>query len=80
MRLDAPEALAAISMNGRTPPHVGRRPGGRGYIHWAAFDNFELALGYRKRCGLIAVDRTTQERHIKPSARRLGEIARVNAL
>jgi beta-glucosidase len=52
----------------------------RGYIHWAAFDNFEWALGYRMRFGLVAVDRETQERRVKPSGRLLGEIARANAL
>jgi beta-glucosidase len=48
----------------------------RGYTYWSALDNFEWALGYRPRFGLIAVDRRTQERTVKPSARRLGEIAR----
>jgi len=52
----------------------------RGYVHWSAFDNFEWALGYRMRFGLIGVDRTTQERHVKPSARFLGEIARTGEL
>jgi beta-glucosidase len=52
----------------------------RGYIHWSAFDNFEWALGYAMEFGLIAVDRTTQERKPKPSASFLGEIARTNRL
>ena len=52
----------------------------RGYVHWSAFDNFEWALGYRMRFGLIGVDRATQERRAKPSARFLGEIARTGAL
>jgi beta-glucosidase len=52
----------------------------RGYIHWAAFDNFEWALGYRMRFGVVAVDRDSQERRVKPSGRLLGEIARANAL
>jgi beta-glucosidase len=51
-----------------------------GYIYWSAFDNFEWALGYSMKFGLIAVDRSTQERSPKPSARFLGEIARHNAL
>jgi beta-glucosidase len=51
-----------------------------GYIHWSAFDNFEWALGYAMEFGLIAVDRTTQERKLKPSASFLGEIARTNRL
>ena len=49
-----------------------------GYIHWSAFDNFEWASGYAMQFGLIAVDRTTQERTVKPSARFLGEVARAN--
>ena len=52
----------------------------RGYVHWSAFDNFEWALGYRMHFGLIGVDRTTQERRVKPSARFLGEIARSGEL
>ncbi|MFI5259420.1 MAG: glycoside hydrolase family 1 protein [Candidatus Limnocylindrales bacterium] len=52
----------------------------RGYIHWSAFDNFEWALGYSMEFGLIAVDRTTQSRTLKPSATFLGEIARSGKL
>src|ERR1035437_2827950 len=52
----------------------------RGYTHWSAFDNFEWAQGYRIKFGLIGVDRTTQERTVKPSGRLLGEIARSNKL
>jgi beta-glucosidase len=52
----------------------------RGYVHWSAFDNFEWAVGYTMEFGLIAVDRATQERNPKPSARYLGEIARANRL
>jgi beta-glucosidase len=52
----------------------------RGYIHWTLMDNFEWIMGYRPKFGLIAVDRTTQERTVKPSARFLGEIARQNRI
>jgi beta-glucosidase len=51
----------------------------RGYTYWSAFDNFEWSLGYRPTFGLIAVDRETQERTVKPSARWLGAVARANA-
>jgi beta-glucosidase len=40
----------------------------RGYIYWTALDNFEWIFGYRPTFGLIAVDRATQERTVKPSA------------
>lgn len=52
----------------------------RGYTYWSAFDNFEWMQGYRPTFGLIAVDRTTQVRTVKPSARWLGAIARANEL
>ncbi len=50
----------------------------RGYTYWSALDNFEWTLGYRPTFGLIAVDRRTQERTFKPSARWLGRIARAH--
>lgn len=50
----------------------------RGYIYWSAMDNFEWFQGYRPTFGLIAVDRTTQQRTLKPSAHWLGAIARAN--
>jgi beta-glucosidase len=52
----------------------------RGYFYWSLFDNFEWALGYAPTFGLVAVDRDTQTRTIKPSARWLGEIARSREL
>ncbi len=52
----------------------------RGYFHWTAMDNFEWARGYSQRFGLIAVDRSTLERRIKPSGRLYARIAQANAL
>ncbi|MGN7149857.1 glycoside hydrolase family 1 protein [Arthrobacter sp. SAFR-179] len=52
----------------------------RGYIAWTAFDNFEWIFGYRPKFGLIAVDRSTQERIPKESARWLGSLARQQSL
>ena len=52
----------------------------RGYYYWSAFDNFEWLAGYGPKFGLIAVDRETQRRSIKPSALAFGAIARDNGL
>ena len=52
----------------------------RGYIHWSLLDNFEWIFGYRPKFGLVAVNRETFERTVKPSARVLGSIARANAI
>jgi beta-glucosidase len=49
-----------------------------GYTYWSALDNFEWVFGYGPTFGLIGVDRVTQRRSIKPSARMLGHIARSN--
>jgi beta-glucosidase len=52
----------------------------RGYFHWSLLDNFEWNYGYRPKFGLVAVNRETFERTVKPSAKVLGAIARANAL
>ena len=52
----------------------------RGYFYWSLLDNYEWAAGYGPKFGLIGVDRTNQQRRIKPSAVALGDIARANAL
>ncbi len=41
----------------------------RGYYVWSLLDNFEWALGYLPRFGLVYVDYRTQERIPKASAR-----------
>ena len=51
-----------------------------GYTCWSAFDNFEWVFGYAMRFGIIGVDRSTQQRMVKPSAWCLGAIAEANAL
>ena len=52
----------------------------RGYIHWTLMDNFEWMSGFRPKFGLMAVNRSTQERLPRPSARFLGDIARRNGV
>jgi beta-glucosidase len=52
----------------------------RGYIHWTLMDNFEWMSGFRPKFGLMAVNRSTQERLPRPSARFLGDIARRNGI
>ncbi|MBT7953235.1 MAG: glycoside hydrolase family 1 protein [Gammaproteobacteria bacterium] len=51
----------------------------KSYIHWSLMDNFEWTNGYEPTFGLIAVDRQTFKRTLKPSAKFLGKIARENA-
>jgi beta-glucosidase len=51
-----------------------------GYLYWSLLDNFEWALGYGPRFGLVAVDRSNYARIPKPSAHWLGGVARANSL
>jgi beta-glucosidase len=50
----------------------------RGYFVWSLLDNFEWALGYAKRFGIIHVDYETQKRTPKASARFYSEVIRTN--
>jgi beta-glucosidase len=51
----------------------------RGYLHWSLLDNYEWG-SYVPTFGLVAVDRDTFERTVKPSARWLGGVAETNTL
>jgi len=48
----------------------------RGYMVWSFLDNFEWALGYQMRFGLVYVDFATQRRIPKASARWYSQVAR----
>jgi beta-glucosidase len=41
----------------------------KGYFHWSLLDNFEWAYGWWPRFGLVAVDRETMKRTVRPSAK-----------
>ena len=51
----------------------------RGYLHWSALDNYEWGH-WEPTFGLISVDRTTFERHPKPSLAWLGKVAKSGSL
>jgi len=45
----------------------------KGYFHWSLLDNFEWAYGWWPKFGLVAVDRKTMKRTVRPSAKYLVE-------
>ena len=49
-----------------------------GYLYWSLLDNFEWSSGYDKHFGLVAGDLKTFKRSPKPSARYLGQRAKLN--
>jgi beta-glucosidase len=50
----------------------------RGYCYWSLLDNFEWALGYAQRFGIVYVDYETQERTVKDSGRYYAGVMRAN--
>jgi beta-glucosidase len=50
------------------------------YLYWSLLDNFEWTSGYDIPFGLVAVNRKTFKRTLKPSALHLGHRARANLL
>ena len=51
-----------------------------GFCYWSLLDNFEWALGYAQRFGIVHVDYATQKRTIKDSGRFYARVARANGL
>ncbi len=52
----------------------------KGYYVWSLMDNFEWALGYSKRFGLIYIDYETQQRILKDSSLWYREVIERNGL
>lgn len=52
----------------------------RGHLYWSLLDNYEWALGFEKRFGLVEVNYQTLERTIRPSALVYKEICQQNAV
>ena len=44
------------------------------YLHWSLLDNFEWNKGFWPKFGLIAVDRRTMKRTVRPSAKWYGAV------
>lgn len=52
----------------------------RGHMYWSLLDNYEWALGFEKRFGLVAINYDTLERTVRPSAYVYKEICECNAV
>lgn len=52
----------------------------RGHMYWSLLDNYEWALGFEKRFGLVAINYETLERNIRPSAHVYKEICIQNGV
>lgn len=52
----------------------------RGHLYWSLLDNYEWALGFEKRFGLVEINYDTLERKIRPSAYVYKEIIEKNAV
>ncbi len=52
----------------------------RGHMYWSLFDNYEWALGFEKRFGLVAIDYETLERTVRPSAQVYRDICETNTV
>jgi beta-glucosidase len=52
----------------------------RGHMYWSLLDNYEWALGFEKRFGLIEINYETLERKVRPSAYVYKKICENNGL
>ncbi|HUH97953.1 MAG TPA: GH1 family beta-glucosidase [Anaerolineales bacterium] len=52
----------------------------KGYFHWSLMDNFEWALGYGPRFGIVYVDYKTLKRTVKDSGRWFANVIQNNGL
>jgi beta-glucosidase len=50
----------------------------KGYFHWSLMDNFEWALGYTPRFGLVHINYDTLQRTIKESGKWFHQVIRAN--
>ena len=50
----------------------------KGYYQWSLLDNFEWALGYEKRFGIVHVDFESQKRTIKDSGLWYSKVVKSN--
>ena len=50
----------------------------KGYFHWSLMDNFEWALGYTQRFGIVHVDYDTQKRTVKDSGKWYTQVIKDN--
>lgn len=52
----------------------------RGHLYWSFMDNYEWALGFEKRFGLIEINYDTMERKVRPSAYVYKKICETNSV
>jgi len=52
----------------------------KGYFHWSLMDNFEWALGYGPRFGIVYVDYKTLKRTVKDSGKWFAKVIQDNAV